>query len=66
MKENQEKLLCYCVPTTYEELRQAIEKYNLATLEEVQKVTEVCTGCRSCYPEVLELLAKYGSEKRQL
>ena len=62
--EQDRELLCYCVPTTREELLQAMEKYKLKTLEEIQKVTGVCTGCQSCYPDVLEILAEYWGRKQ--
>jgi NAD(P)H-nitrite reductase large subunit len=57
-----EKMLCYCKNVNYGQVRESIKKLNAAKVSEVQADCRAGTGCRTCIPEIEELLAVHKQE----
>jgi NAD(P)H-nitrite reductase large subunit len=47
---------CYCTGVTRAEVLRACVLQGCRTVEELQDVTGACTGCRTCRPELEQLL----------
>jgi NAD(P)H-nitrite reductase large subunit len=64
------KLLCYCLNVRWVDVEEAVRAGNLRTVAEVSAACRAGTGCRSCHPEIEEVLAaaraRRGSGLRRL
>lgn len=57
-KKKQDELICYCFRVTRKEVEDLIRSLNLKTVDEVSLHSDACNGCRSCYPDILDLLGE--------
>ncbi len=48
---------CYCTAVTRATVLAAVQAQGCRTVEEIQRATGACTGCRTCRPELERLLA---------
>ncbi len=48
---------CYCTGVTRATVLAAVRTQGCRTVDEVQRATGACTGCRTCRPELERLLA---------
>jgi NAD(P)H-nitrite reductase large subunit len=49
---------CYCTAVTRAAVLAAVRTQGCRTVEELQRATGACTGCRTCRPELECLLAE--------
>jgi len=54
---------CYCTAVTRAEVLAAVAARGCRTVEEIQRATGACTGCRTCRPELERLLADCRRER---
>ena len=51
------KLLCYCLNVRWADVEEVVRAGNLRTVAQVSDACRAGTGCRSCHPEIEEVLA---------
>lgn len=61
-KQPDGKLLCFCNNVSYGEVRRVIREGHLKNATQVTKVCRAGGGCRSCLPEIEEVLEEIRSE----
>jgi NAD(P)H-nitrite reductase large subunit len=49
---------CYCTQVTRATVLEAVRTRGCRTVEELQRATGACTGCRTCRPELEGLLSE--------
>lgn len=54
---------CYCTRVTRAQVLAAIEQ-GCRSIEDLQRATGACTGCRTCRPELDQLLAGQEAARR--
>ena len=52
-------LLCHCYQVTKETVREAIERHDLVTIEDVTQHTKAGGGCGECHHEISDLLREH-------
>ena len=57
------KMLCYCRNVDYGAVRCAIKDGDLKRVEQVMQSTTAGTGCRSCVPEIEQLLEEHRANR---
>ena len=57
-----DKMLCYCKNVRYGEVRAAIAKLDAKNADQVRAECEAGGGCRTCVPEVDELIQEYRAK----
>lgn len=50
------RILCYCLGVPYGVVEAAIREQDLKTVAAITQATKAGAGCRSCHPELKELL----------
>jgi NifU-like protein len=60
-----EKMLCYCLGVRYGVVEGCIEQGGLKTVSEVTRACRAGGGCRSCHPEIQELLDHARSKRKR-
>ncbi len=56
-------MLCYCKSVTYGEVRAAIRSVAARTVVEVTRACDAGGGCRTCHPEIEDLLEEARAEQ---
>lgn len=59
----EEDMICYCFFVSRQEIEKAIREDGLDTVEDIQDKTNACMGCRTCYWDIEQLIAKIQSEE---
>ena len=62
-QRNKKKLLCHCLTVTWLEVEDTIREHGLRTVEEVTARCGAGGGCRTCHPEIAELIAEVGPSR---
>ncbi len=57
------KMLCYCRNVDYGAVRAAIEETDARRVEQVMANCTAGTGCRTCHPEIQELIDEYQARR---
>jgi NAD(P)H-nitrite reductase large subunit len=55
---------CYCTRVTRAQVLAAIAEQGCRSVEDLQRATGACTGCRTCRPELDQLLAGQEAARR--
>ncbi len=50
--------VCYCFSVTRRDIDDAVRGWRLRTVEEVSRHTGACMGCRTCRPDIEDILAE--------
>jgi NifU-like protein len=58
-------MLCYCLGVRYGTAERAIRAGGLRKVSEVTEACKAGGGCRSCHPEIQELLDHLQRERRR-
>ena len=58
-------LLCHCFQVTKETVREAIERHNLESIEEVTHFTKAGGGCGDCHHEIADLLREHHARREE-
>ena len=58
MSAPDDRILCYCKNVRYGEVRAAIDRTSARTVADVMKACDAGTGCRTCHPEIEDLLVE--------
>ena len=58
------KMLCYCLGVRYGRVIDAVRDPGCRTVQQVTRRCKAGGGCRSCHPEIEELLAEAQAERR--
>ncbi|HGY91066.1 MAG TPA: (2Fe-2S)-binding protein [Planctomycetes bacterium] len=58
-----DKMLCYCKSVTYGEVRASIRAVNARSVLEVTRECDAGGGCRTCHPEIEDLLEEARMER---
>ncbi|MCB9832425.1 MAG: (2Fe-2S)-binding protein [Planctomycetes bacterium] len=61
-----DKMLCYCRNVRYGVVRKVIAEGDLRSPEQVTAACSAGSGCRSCRPEIEELIAEHRRRHRGL
>ncbi len=56
---------CYCTHVTRAQVLAAIAARGCRSVEDLQRTTGACTGCRTCRPELEQLLAEQVLPERR-
>ena len=57
------KMLCYCRNVDYGTVRAAIEETDASRIEQVMATCAAGTGCRTCHPEIQELIEEHRAKR---
>ena len=57
-----EKMLCYCLGVRYGTVAETIREHGCRRVEQVTKLCRAGGGCRSCHPEIAELIESVRNE----
>lgn len=60
---DEDEIICHCYGVSKKVIVDAIQGYNLQTVDQVKKLTDACSGCGTCRFEVGELIKEYGNMK---
>jgi len=63
-KEDKSPIVCRCFGVTQEQIERAIRENALDSIEEVTHYTKAGGGCRSCHPQIAEILLRMRGEGR--
>lgn len=63
-KQDPEKMLCYCLGVRYGVVQEAIDQGGVRTVTDVTRACRAGAGCRSCHPEIQELLDDARQQRR--
>ena len=55
-------IVCVCNTITEKTIVETIEKYNVKTIEELQKRISVCNNCHTCERYILNLIEKHSKK----
>lgn len=58
------RLICHCFHVRDGRIRTAIREHGLASVEEVNRWTRACGGCRSCRPDIELIIDQEKDRKR--
>jgi len=61
---NREKTLCYCLGVSYGRVTDTLRSEECKTVSQVTRLCKAGGGCRSCHPEIEELMAAIKAEKQ--
>ncbi len=59
-QRNKKRLLCHCLTVTWQEVEDTILERGCRTVEQVTACCGAGGGCRTCHPEIQELIALVG------
>ena len=59
-----EKLLCYCLGVRYGRVIDTIRADRCTSVQQVTRRCKAGGGCRSCHPEIQELIAEVRDERK--
>lgn len=64
MENDLNRTVCYCRQVTVGDLKQAVDD-GAKSFEDVQKVTEVSTGCGCCEPEARRIVEEFLAARKK-
>jgi len=47
---------CVCYDTTFEEMKEIMEKNNIGTIDELRKIKPVASNCKLCLPYINKMI----------
>ncbi len=47
---------CVCYDTTFEEMKEIMEKNNIGTIDELRKIKPVALNCKLCLPYIIKMI----------
>lgn len=65
-KKRGNKLLCHCLTVTWQEVEDTIREHRCKTVKDVTLHCSAGGGCKTCHPEITELIAEVRAERRGL
>ena len=65
-KRQGNRLLCHCLTVTWQEVEDTIRDHRCTTVKDVTVRCGAGGGCKSCHPEITELIEAARAEKRGL
>lgn len=58
------RLLCHCLGVTFGEVEETIREHACKNADQVTKLCKAGGGCRSCVPDIEQLIEKAKQERR--
>lgn len=58
--------VCLCLGLSKEDIEEAIKKYNIQNFQELQFYTKCSTNCKTCEPQVKEILIQYLTIQKKI
>lgn len=64
MQTDREKMLCYCLGVRYGRVIDVVREEECRNVQQVTRLCKAGGGCRSCHPEIEELIADAKAERK--
>lgn len=64
LPDDPNRILCYCLGVPSGIVEQAVREKGLKTVQAVTEETKAGGGCRSCHPEIREVIQKVRAETK--
>jgi NAD(P)H-nitrite reductase large subunit len=61
---NGDRLLCHCLTVTWADVEKTVREHRARTVKQVTAQCRAGGGCRSCHPEIEQIIARVKAEER--